>query len=437
MTLRARLTLLFLGALQATFLCAVAAYWAVGGWQVLTDDLARIPEQSVRLDRVLDLAATTPAGPPAADPAVAGALAALAEHAQTRDEAGEVERVAQALRGGDREDVRVAARGLRAHYDAELRGHRRRAGELVRVSDGLVIAIVLVVTAGFLGFLAAIRAWLVEPVRVLERGMKVMSKGELGHRIPLSGTDELARLAGGINDMAASLAGIQETLLARERFALLGELAAYVAHNIRNPLASIRASAQSELVDLAPGDPRRDVFEDIVRAADRLAAWVTDLLRSASPVVLERREGHVDELVARCAELARPRLAQAGVEVALSLAPTHPVPFDEAKLEQVVSAVLANAIEASPPLGRVELSVAPEPGAVVVRVMDEGGGIPSARRARLFTPFSSSKPSGTGIGLWLSQKIVTAHGGTIALLDAGSLAGTAKGTTVEIRLPTG
>jgi two-component system sensor histidine kinase HydH len=261
--------------------------------------------------------------------------------------------------------------------------------------------------------------------------MKVMSTGDLAHRIALPGTDELARLAGGINEMAASLAQIQEKLLASERFALLGELGAYVAHNIRNPLASIRASAQGELVELDADDPRRDVFEDIVRACDRLAAWVDDLLRSASPVVLERRAGRVDEVVARCAELARPQLAQAGVEVALSLEPTDAVPFDEAKLEQVVSAVLANAIEASPPHGRVAMSVVPEPEAIVVRVQDEGAGIPSARRARLFTPFSSTKPSGTGIGLWLSQKIVDAHGGSISLSDAGPV----RGTTVEIRLP--
>jgi len=433
LTLRARLTLLFLGAVQATFLCAVAAYWAVGGWQVLLNDQSLVPAQGARLDRLLDAAARPRGAPSDADPSVAAALARLRGHVQTRDEARAVERLATALHQGDPRRLRRAASGLRAYHRAELRQHRRRADELVRISHGLVIGIVVVVTAGFLAFLAAIRMWLVEPVRVLERGMQVMSTGDLSHRIALAGTDELASLAGGINRMAASLAGIQEQLIASERFALLGELAAYVAHNIRNPLASIRATAQGELVDLDGDDPRRGAFADIVRACDRLAAWVTDLLRSASPVVLERRAGRVDEVVARCAELARPRLAEARVEVALSLEPTGPVPFDEAKLEQVVSAVLENAIDASPPRGRVEMSVGPEPGAVVVRVMDEGPGVPRARRARLFTPFSTTKPTGTGIGLWLSQKIVAAHGGSISLLETGP----SQRTTVEIRLPTG
>lgn len=433
MTLRARLTLLFLAALQATFLCAVAAYFAVTSWRVLFDEMAHVPEQTVRIDRLLEAvaAANAAAMPPSGDPAVQAALAQLARHVQTHNEARAVRRVASALLGGDPARLRRAVHGLRGHHRAELRRDRRRARDLVRVSDGLVGMIVVVVTAGFLGFLAAMRTWLVEPVRALERGMKVISTGDLAHRIAPPATGELARLAHGINRMAASLAGIQEQMLARERFALLGELGAYVAHNIRNPLASIRATAQGELVDLDPGDARREAFADIVRACDRLASWVTDLLRSASPVVLERREARIDEMVARCAALARPRLAQAGIEMALSLEETIPVAFDEAKLEQVVSAVLANAIDASPPRGRVELSVAPEPGAVVVRVADEGAGIPTRRRARLFTPFASTKASGTGIGLWLSQKIVTAHGGSISLVEAGA----ARGTTVEIRLP--
>ncbi|HEY8515433.1 MAG TPA: ATP-binding protein [Candidatus Binatia bacterium] len=444
MTLRARLTLLFLGALQATFLCAVAAYWAVGSWQVLVEDLSRIPEQGVRLDRLLDVAAGLERSADRDAERIADraservgqelddALAELRRHAQSRDEGQVVERVAAAVGARDPDALRAAARELRAYYDGELQRHRRHADGLVGTSHALVIAIVVIVIAAFLAFLVAIRAWLVAPVRVLERGMKVMRTGDLAHRIELGGTDELARLARDINQMAGSLARIQQELVASERFALLGELGAYVAHNIRNPLASIRATAQGELVDLSPDDPHRGAFEDIVRACDRLAAWVTDLLRSASPVQLERREGQIDEVVARCAELARPRLAETGVEVALSLAPTGPVPFDEAKLEQVVSAVLANAIEASPPQGRVEMSVASEPGAVVVRVVDEGPGIPPTRRARLFTPFSTSKPSGTGIGLWLSQKIISAHGGSISLHAARP----EKGTAVEIRLPT-
>jgi signal transduction histidine kinase len=181
---------------------------------------------------------------------------------------------------------------------------------------------------------------------------------------------------------------------------------------------------------LPEGDPRRATFGDIVHAVDRLAAWVTDLLRSVSPVALERRPGSVGDLVARCVDLARPRLQAAGIELDLRVAPTPAVAFDEAKLEQVVSAVLANAADASPAGGRIGVRVVQETDTVALSIADQGQGVPPNGRGRLFTPFSTSKASGTGLGLWVSQKIVVAHGGTITLRD-----GRQGGTMVEIRLP--
>jgi signal transduction histidine kinase len=270
----------------------------------------------------------------------------------------------------------------------------------------------------------------VAPVRALVRATESMSRGDLAHRIAATSADELGRLGGSINRLAASLARIQMQLVMSERFALLGELAAYVAHNIRNPLASIRASAQAEAIELPADDPRRGALDDIVRAVDRLGAWVTDLLKSASPVALERRPGSLGTLVERCVELARPQLRAAGIDVALALAPTPEIRFDEAKLEQVVGAVLANATEASPRGGVVRITVEADAAAVVLRVDDDGPGVPSARRDRLFARLASDKIAGTGLGLWLSQKIVVAHGGTIGLRD-----GVNGGTTVEIRLP--
>lgn len=230
--------------------------------------------------------------------------------------------------------------------------------------------------------------------------------------------------------MAASLARIQTQLVMSERFALLGELAAYVAHNIRNPLASIRASAQAEAIELPRDDTRRAALDDIVRAVDRLDAWVGDLLRSASPVALARHSASLSDLVVRCVELARPRLRAAGIELAIAVAPTPAISFDEAKLEQVVSAVLANASDASPRGGTIAVAVEHDAVSVALRIDDQGHGVAPARRGRIFAPFSTDKASGTGLGLWLSQKIVVAHGGTITLRD-----GTAGGTTVEVRLP--
>ena len=429
MTLRSRLTLLFLAAVEVTFLSAVAAYWGLQSWRLMTDELTIIHEQHRRLGVVLDRLAAAPQHLQS-DARVTEALDGLRQGVQTVDESARVEALATAVRSSAAQRARRAVRQLARYYHHEHRRLHDRGVFLARVSNTLLAAIVGLVIAGFLGFLAAIRAWFVEPVRALERATDIMRTGDLGHRITLQGDDELARLADSINRMAASLAHIQTQLVTSERFALLGELAAYVAHNIRNPLASIRATAQGEAIELPAGDARRAAFEDIVQAVDRLGAWVTDLLRSVSPVALERRPGSVSELVARCVELARPRLRAAGIEVDVVAPPTPAVSFDQAKLEQVVSAVLANATDASPRGGRIDVSVEHETGTVALRIVDEGAGVPPSQRGRLFTPFSTSKATGTGLGLWVSQKIVVAHGGTLALRN-----GHGGGTTVEIRLP--
>jgi signal transduction histidine kinase len=429
MSLRSRLTLLFLLAVEVTFLSAVAAYWGLQSWRVVLDDLTIVHAQDRRLAVVLDqLGIPTPAL--ASDVRVRHALAGLRRDAQTVDESERIAALGAAVERDARPEIRRAVRRLARYYEHQHRRLRAAGDFLAGMSNGLIAAIVGLVIASFLGFLAAIRHWFVEPVRTLERATEVMSRGDLAHRIALRGDDELGRLAGGINRMAASLARIQTQLVMSERFALLGELAAYVAHNIRNPLASIRASAQAEAIELPRDDARRAALDDIVRAVDRLDAWVGDLLRSASPVALARHSASLSDLVVRCVELARPRLRAAGIDLAIAVAPTPAISFDEAKLEQVVSAVLANASDASPRGGTIAVAVEHDAVSVALRIDDQGHGVAPARRGRIFAPFSTDKASGTGLGLWLSQKIVVAHGGTITLRD-----GTAGGTTVEIRLP--
>jgi signal transduction histidine kinase len=428
-TLRSRLTLLFLAAVQVTFLSATGAYWGIQSWSLVTDELTILHRQHARLDVVLDRVAAR-RQTVGADPRVRRALAALRRDAETVDESEHVTRLDAAIAAASPARTRHAVRRLADYYQGELRRLSAQGAWLARMSNWLLIGIVLLMSASFVGFLAAMRTWLVEPVRELERATEIMSTGDLSHRIARTGHGELARLATSINHMASSLAHVQARLVTRERFALLGELAAYVAHNIRNPLASIRATAQGEAIDLPADDPRRPAFEDIVVAVDRLDAWVGDLLRSVSPIALERRPGSVAALVERCVELARPRLRAGGIEVEFAVDATPDLSFDGAKLEQVVSAVLANATDASPSGGRIAVRIASDHEVMTLRIDDQGNGVPVNGRGNLFTPFSTSKASGTGLGLWLSQRIVVAHGGTIVLRD-----GERGGTTVEIRLP--
>ena len=450
MTLRTKLSLMFFGAVQVAFLTAVGSFWGVQSWQLLTDDLTFIHAQSRRVQRLIDT------------PGIDYRLTLLRDHVQTLEEEQRVAALETALRRSaddaalrrNTDDtalrasadpavppvasaaVRRAGRDLERHYDAEVQRLRARARWVTRLSTGVFFGIVAAVLGAVMGYFAAIRVWLVRPIQALSHATSIISTGNLEHRIPVAGEDELGRLAASINGMAASLAEIQQRLLQSERFAMIGEMSAYVAHNIRNPVASIRATAQAELDRLAPSDPRRDGFLDVVRAADRIVSWVGDLLRFSSPVSLLKTTADMNALVSASIELLHAQLAEKRLQVTRALDPAlPPVSLDQNKMEQVLAAVLANAVDASPPAGVIDVTSARRAGSngaphASVRIGDRGAGIPEGRLRTLFTPFATTKRSGTGLGLALAHKIVAAHNGTIVVgnRDGG-------GTLVEISLP--
>jgi hypothetical protein len=180
-TLRSRLTLLFLAAVQVTFLSAVGAYWGLQSWRLVTDELVAIHAQHGRLGIVLDRLATQPAAL-AGDPSIRDALAAMRRDAQTVDETERVDALVADVEAGALDPVRGAIRDLTDYYEAEVRRLRARGAFLGRASIWLLAGITGLVIASFLGFLAAIRAWLVEPIRALERATEVMSTRDLAHR---------------------------------------------------------------------------------------------------------------------------------------------------------------------------------------------------------------------------------------------------------------
>jgi len=146
----------------------------------------------------------------------------------------------------------------------------------------------------------------------------------------------------------------------------------------------------------------------------------------------------LNALIERCAELVRPELTRKGLHLDLALAPDlAPVSLDRNKMEQVVTTLLANAADASPAGATIRVVSGPGSGAngnasASLRVEDAGNGIPRERLGKLFTLFSTTKKSGTGLGLALAQKIVTAHEGTIGITSEEG-----RGTRVEIILPAG
>ncbi|MDB4945778.1 MAG: Flagellar sensor histidine kinase FleS [Labilithrix sp.] len=240
---------------------------------------------------------------------------------------------------------------------------------------------------------------------------------------------ELDGIADGIAELARKLAEArqQEERLARElaqneRLAALGRVAAGVAHEVRNPLASIKlrldlaaASSPSQALPASAAEAIAHATSEI----DRLDRLVADLLVVAGRAVGPKGSADVGTLVhARAAGLAA-WARERGVEV--NAEGSAPALVDEDAMARAVDNLLRNAIEASPSGGAVSARVIREQGRVIVRVEDQGPGVPAARAAELFEPFFTTKPAGTGLGLALSRAIARAHGGDVVYERRGDV----------------
>ncbi|HEY7041208.1 MAG TPA: ATP-binding protein [Methylomirabilota bacterium] len=246
---------------------------------------------------------------------------------------------------------------------------------------------------------------------------------------------DLARQADTLRTTSDELAAAQKQLRVSERLAAVGEVSAAVAHGIRNPLASIRASAQVA----ADGLDDRSRVETYLRAitdeVDRLGRWLTSLLDSVRPFQLDPGPVDLNGLLRDLLGVLQRRLAVARVTVDARLAPDLPkLHADEVQLQQAFLGVLENAIEALPSGGTIclttELAAEPEPPTARVTVRDTGAGISPERLPHVFEVLYSTKSRGTGLGLAITRKVVERHGGHVDIESAPG-----EGTTVTVRLP--
>lgn len=226
----------------------------------------------------------------------------------------------------------------------------------------------------------------------------------------------------------------QSRLIEAETLAAVGEMGSTVAHGIRNPLASIRTSAEL-CIDAQASPQGRESAKDIIAQVDRLEKWVRDLLNFAQPQGGVSGQVQLGTVIHRvCGHFSRD-FEKRGIVSTLNLPASMPcVAGDEAPMEQVFTNILANAIEAMPGGGRltIDVSQASTGAAIVVIVRDTGTGIPNERKAKLFTAFQTSKPGGMGLGLALVRRTVQRFGGTVRIK---SIVG--AGTQVELTFASG
>ncbi len=232
----------------------------------------------------------------------------------------------------------------------------------------------------------------------------------------------------------------EEALRRRDRLVAMGELASTVAHEVRNPLNAVGMTAQRlkrEFLGETPaGGVERVELEELLSVmtseTQRIDRIVQQFLEYARPPRLAPEPADLDALVGDVADRARPLAEARGVRLDAEASGAGTSVVDPAQLRQALDNLVRNAVEATPSGGRVSLAARSEDGGHAVEVRDTGRGIEPDHLPRVFDLYFTTKADGTGVGLAVTQQIVTAHGGTI---EVDSRPG--AGTTMTVRLPGG
>lgn len=224
---------------------------------------------------------------------------------------------------------------------------------------------------------------------------------------------------------------IEENLRRAEKLSTLGEMAAVLAHEIRNPLGSIRGTAEILKDDYRPGDPKYEFIDIQIKETERLNRVVEDFLRMARPQSIERVPCLIQSELKTVLTLVTNDAQRRQIALNLSLPVVEfTISGDGEKLRQAFLNILINALQATPPGGTVDIELNNTDTDIEIKFRDSGYGVDPENMQRIFEPFFTTKSDGTGLGLAISKKIIEGHGGTLLIESA-----VGQGTTVLIRLP--
>jgi signal transduction histidine kinase len=357
----------------------------------------------------------------------------------------------EASAGRDAESIAIARELLReARYirASVLRSTTRAVAalrelnqDLFRQRSDISLAMVLVpagtLVAALLLMLLTLRA--LKPVGELASAVRRLARGDYSTGAPARLSREFEDLAEALNALGAALKAREEESarsrderMKAERLAVVGRMASVVAHEVRNPLNSIALNVDllRDMLSDRGGGREVDVLIAVQREIDRLSEITEEYLRfgrlpkgvlapcDAARIVRETVDFMSGEITA----------ASVVAEVRAGDGPAM-VRSDESQLRQALINILRNAVEAMPGGGRITVSVEARAGQVVLAVADTGCGIPEEFRQRLFEPFATTKPRGTGLGLAFVQQVMHESGGDVAIESAPG-----RGTTVSLRL---
>ena len=244
------------------------------------------------------------------------------------------------------------------------------------------------------------------------------------------------RDAATIREQMRALEESQRRAAQNEKLAALGRLAAGVAHEVRNPLGVIRASAAMVQESFEPGEEPYRACRFICEETDRLNGLITALLGFARPTEPRLQTLSIEKVLDRALQLGAGELERRRLDVERRVAPGLPeLVADPDLLAQMVLGLLTNAAEAVGEDGRIELRVEPRGEALLLDVADSGPGVSLEDAERVFEPFFTTKDTGTGLGLAMTARIVETHAGQIQVVHGAGAGPGGDGACFRVVLP--
>ncbi|MHB8782958.1 MAG: ATP-binding protein [Desulfobacteria bacterium] len=306
----------------------------------------------------------------------------------------------------------------------------------------------IVLTSGLTSVL--LKRFVSRPVERLVKTMESVEAGKLDGRVDIRSGDELGRLGNSFNEMIRKLSDAQDELekfhhrqLARaDRLASLGEMAAGIAHEIKNPLAGIYGAAQILVNEFPEGDPKREIVGEMMTLVKRLDNTIKDLLNFARYTEPRFTKGNLNDVIDKVLFLVQQIPEGKRARIVREFDPAmSEIEMDPEQVKQVFLNLALNALQASPDgvtlTVRTRGDVPAEGDAVrhraryvMASVADDGPGIPPDKIGKIFQPFFTTKEHGTGLGLSMTRKILDLHEGRIT-----AESGPGGGATFTVFLP--
>ena len=287
---------------------------------------------------------------------------------------------------------------------------------LVALAGAVVICAVLLVVLAVL---------VQRPLLELKAKIARLRKGDLAVKVDFADRDdEIGQLGRNFNDMVVQLRENrdeiqrlhQSQISSAEHLVSLGELAAGLAHELRNPLAGIAGVLEIMARDLPASSPAREVLSEARTEVANLNQFLSDLLACARPRTPELVPADLNETIEHAVNLARQQVLNRPIQIKFTRSEGLPaVEHDVVQINQVLLNLLLNAIQSISGEGKIQIRVRHEEATVGIEVSDTGHGISSEHIGDIFRPFFTTRGKGTGLGLSLAQRVVRGHGGRIGV----------------------